>query len=55
VRPSPFLREAAGRGCAVVTPGRLLVELVREHARRLGADVPAGPLLDRVADWLPEE
>lgn len=54
-RPSPFLREAADRGCAVVTPSRLLVEQVREHARRLGADVPAEPLDEKLAGWLPDE
>lgn len=55
LRPSPFQREAADRGCAVVTPSRLLVEQVREHARRLGADAPVGPLVETLAGWLPDE
>src|SRR5262245_27013641 len=40
-QPSRFQQEAQMRGCAVVSPGRILAEQVREHARRLGADVPA--------------
>ena len=55
LRPSPFQQEAVTRGCAVVSPGRLLVEQVREHARRFGADVPAGPLVEKLAGWLPDE
>jgi 3-dehydroquinate dehydratase / shikimate dehydrogenase len=55
LRPSKFLREAESRGCAVVTPGRLLVEQVREHARRLGAEVPAAGLMEKLAGWLPDE
>jgi shikimate 5-dehydrogenase len=54
-RPSRFLREAQARGCAVVSPGRLLVEQVREHARRLGADVPAAVLAEKLAGWIPAE
>lgn len=54
-RPSPFQRAAEERGCAVVSPSRLLVEQVREHARRHGADVPAAVLTDRLAEWLPTE
>jgi 3-dehydroquinate dehydratase / shikimate dehydrogenase len=54
-RPSRFQREARSRGCALVTPGRLLVEQVREHARRLGADVPAAALAEKLAGWLPED
>ena len=55
LRPSKFQREAESRGCAVVPPGRILVEQVREHARRLGADVPAAVLDEKLAGWLPEE
>lgn len=55
VLPSPLLREAQTRGCAVVTPGRLLIEQVRDHARRLGAEVPASVLVERLAGWLPED
>ena len=55
LRPSQFLLEAADRGCAVVTPGRLMVEQVREHARRFGADVPAPLLTDKLSGWLPDE
>jgi shikimate 5-dehydrogenase len=55
LRPSKFLREAESRGCAVVTPGRVLIEQVREHARRLGADVPAAALAEKLAGWLPDE
>jgi 3-dehydroquinate dehydratase / shikimate dehydrogenase len=54
-RPSRFLREAVTRGCAVVTPDRLLLEQVREHARRLGAEVPAAVLAEKLAGWLPED
>ena len=54
-RPSRFLREAHARGCAVVSPGRLLGEQVREHARRLGADVPAAVLAEKLAGWIPAE
>src|SRR5438874_10131094 len=54
LRPSKFLRAAESRGCAVVTPSRLLIEQVREHARRLGADVPAAVLAEKLAGWLPE-
>jgi hypothetical protein len=52
---SPFLREAADRRSAVVAPGRLLVEQVREHARRHGADVSAETLTGMLATWLPDE
>jgi len=55
IRPSQFLREAEARGCAVVSPGRLLIEQVREHARRLGAEVPASALAEKLAGWAPEE
>lgn len=55
LQPSRFQREAEARGCAVVTPGRLLVEEVRDHARRLGAEVPAGMLEEELSNWLPEE
>jgi 3-dehydroquinate dehydratase/shikimate dehydrogenase len=54
-RPSPFLGEALVRGCAVVTPSRLLAEQVREHVRRLGADVPAAALVQKLAGWIPED
>jgi hypothetical protein len=54
-RPSRFQREAESRGCALVTPGRLLVEQVREHARRLGADGPAAALAEKLTGWLPED
>ena len=39
----------------IVSPGRLLVEQVREHARRLGTEVPAEVLTEKLAGWLPEE
>lgn len=55
VRPSKFQREAMSRGCGVVTPGRLLVEQVREHVRKLGGEVPAAVLSEKLAGWLPEE
>ena len=54
-RPSKFQREAQSRGCGIVTPGRLLIEQVREHARRLGAEVPGAVLEEKLAGWLPEE
>jgi len=54
-QPSRFQQEAQVRGCAVVSPGRILAEQVREHARRLGADVPADVLYKRLAYWLPDE
>jgi 3-dehydroquinate dehydratase / shikimate dehydrogenase len=54
VGPTRFLEEAETRLCAVVPPGRLLVEQVREHVRKLGGEVPA-PVLDaRLAEWASE-
>lgn len=55
VQPSQFLRDAQTRGCAVVSPGRLLIEQVRDHARRLGAVVSARALAEKLSDWCPEE
>jgi 3-dehydroquinate dehydratase/shikimate dehydrogenase len=55
IRPSPFLRDAQIRGCAVVSPDRLLIEQVRDHTRRLGAVVPASALAEKLAAWCPEE
>jgi 3-dehydroquinate dehydratase/shikimate dehydrogenase len=55
VRPSPFQREAQSRGCAIVTPGRLLIEHVREHVRKLGGEVPVELLEQKLSGWLPEE
>jgi 3-dehydroquinate dehydratase / shikimate dehydrogenase len=55
LHPSKFLQEAEARGCRIVTPGRLLVEQVREHVRRLGAEVPAAVLMEKLTGWLPEE
>jgi 3-dehydroquinate dehydratase/shikimate dehydrogenase len=52
---SRFQQEAQTRGCAVVAPTRVLAEQVREHVRRLGADVPAEFLASRLAYWLPDE
>jgi 3-dehydroquinate dehydratase/shikimate dehydrogenase len=52
VRPSKFLIEAEARGCGVVSPGRLLIEQVREHVRRLGGEVPAEVLAPKLAGWL---
>lgn len=54
VRPSKFLREATERGCAVVTPGRVLIEQVRAHVRKTGAEVPAAALQERLSALLPE-
>jgi 3-dehydroquinate dehydratase/shikimate dehydrogenase len=53
-RPTKFLAEAGARLCAAVSPGRLLIEQVREHVRRVGGDVPATVLAERLAGWLPE-
>jgi shikimate 5-dehydrogenase len=55
VRPTRFLREAAERGCAVVPPGRVLIEQVRAHVRRVGGEVPAPVLAGWLAGRLPEE
>jgi 3-dehydroquinate dehydratase/shikimate dehydrogenase len=55
IGPTELLREARARGCAIVTPARLLIEQVRQHARRLGADVPAAMLVGTLTAWLPEE
>jgi 3-dehydroquinate dehydratase/shikimate dehydrogenase len=55
VRASKFLREAAARGCAAVSPGRVLIEQVREHVRKVGGDVPAAVLQGRLAELMPEE
>jgi shikimate 5-dehydrogenase len=52
--PSQFLLEARDRGCVVVTPDRLLVEQVRDHAGRLGADVPTSALAETLAGWTAE-
>ena len=47
LRPSALLREAGERGCQVVTPGRLFVELVARQARAIvGEDAPKEPLLE---------
>ena len=54
-RPSKFQREAEARGCGIVAPGRVLVEQVREHVRRLGGEVPAAVLMEKLNGWLPEE
>jgi 3-dehydroquinate dehydratase/shikimate dehydrogenase len=51
LRPSKFLREAEIRACGIVTPQRLLIEQVREHVRKLGGEVPAGVLAEKLAGW----
>jgi len=51
MRPSRFMAETETRGCAVVTPGRLLVEQVREHVRKLGGEVPAAVLEEKLTAW----
>jgi 3-dehydroquinate dehydratase/shikimate dehydrogenase len=53
-RPTRFLAEAEARKCAVVPPGRLVVEQVREHVRRVGGEVPAAVLLDRLSALMPD-
>ena len=55
IQPSRFLREAESRGCAIVSPSRLLIERVREHVRKLGGDVPVEELQSKLAAWTPEE
>jgi 3-dehydroquinate dehydratase / shikimate dehydrogenase len=55
VRPSRFLREAADRGCAVVPPGRVLIEQVRAHVHKVGGEVPARALNEKLAALLPDE
>jgi len=52
VRPSKFLQEAETRGCGVVTPGRVLIEQVREHVRKFGGEVPAKVLESKLAGWV---
>jgi 3-dehydroquinate dehydratase / shikimate dehydrogenase len=54
VQPSKFLREAAVRGCAVVSPGRVLIERVREHVRKVGGEVPVPLLEEKLAVWVSE-
>ncbi|HEX3147766.1 MAG TPA: type I 3-dehydroquinate dehydratase [Gemmataceae bacterium] len=53
--PSKFLREAESRGCGIVSPGRILVEQVRDHVRRLGADVSATVLTEKLSGWFAED
>jgi 3-dehydroquinate dehydratase/shikimate dehydrogenase len=55
VRPTKFLREAEIRGSIVVSPGRLLIEQVRGHVRKLGGEVPVEMLEEKLAAWVPEE
>jgi 3-dehydroquinate dehydratase / shikimate dehydrogenase len=55
MQPSKFLRAAVDRGCGVVSPGRLLIEQVREHVKKVGGDVPASVLAPKLASWQPEE
>jgi 3-dehydroquinate dehydratase/shikimate dehydrogenase len=55
LRPTEFLNEAAVRSCAVVSPGRILIERVREHVRKLGGEVPASVLAEKFAQWVVEE
>jgi shikimate 5-dehydrogenase len=46
LRPSPLLREASERGCAVVSPERVLAELAARQVRAIaGEDIPREPLL----------
>jgi 3-dehydroquinate dehydratase / shikimate dehydrogenase len=53
VSPTRFMAEAASRMCAVVSPDRLLVEQVRGHVRRLGGEVPAAVLEEKLTAWAP--
>jgi len=52
VGPTRFMDEAETRLCAVVPTGRLLVEQVREHVRKLGGEVPASVLEAKLAEWV---
>jgi shikimate 5-dehydrogenase len=52
VRSSRFLQEAEARGCGIVSPGRLLIEQVREHVRKLGGETPAEVLGSKLAGWV---
>jgi len=54
VHPTPILQEATDRKCAVVLPGRVLIEQVRGHVRKLGGDVPAKVLEEKLMAWMPE-
>ncbi len=56
-RRSRLLQEGRIRACNLVDPRRLLVELVREHARRIAGDkdVPAEVLLGKLEGWLTED
>jgi 3-dehydroquinate dehydratase/shikimate dehydrogenase len=54
-RMSPLLREAEQRGCHVVAPERVLVELVARQARAIaGEEVAREPLLETVRGLLEE-
>lgn len=55
IRPSAILREAASRGCGIVSPAAVLVEQVRAFVQRLGGTVPADVLTRKLAGWLPDE
>ena len=55
-QPSRFLREAKLRGCGIVPPGRLLLEQVRQHVKRItGQEVPLAGLEEKLMNWLPGE
>ena len=55
VRPSRFLREAASPGCTVVAPGRVLIEQIREHVKKLGGEISADVLTPKLAAWVTDE
>ena len=56
LKPSKFLREAKARGCGIVSPGRLIIEQVRETVRRLGGgDISAETLQETLNNWIGDE
>lgn len=55
LRPSPLLAAAGERGCQVVSPGRVFVELVARQARAItGEDVARGPLQEAYQGMMAE-
>lgn len=55
LRPSALLREAEGRGCQAVSPGRVFAEVVARQARAMtGEEVAREPLLEAMRGMIDE-
>jgi 3-dehydroquinate dehydratase/shikimate dehydrogenase len=56
LRPSALLREAADRGCRVVSPGRVFAELVARQARAVtGEEAAREPLMEAMRGMIEAE